>query len=142
MAKREELGLLMLEKSARGEGYHLVFRRKAGMSQEENLRWASELLGVEFDKGAKDITRVFFTTTANQEDLIYLEDEIFKDSPPVPLSFKEGETCGEGEACGEGASAKMAKGHESPSPTGEGFSKCRASRWAERGVRPRIPHSR
>ena len=91
MAKREELGLLMLEKSARGEGYHLVFRRKAGMSQEENLRWASELLGVEFDKGAKDITRVFFTTTANQEDLIYLEDEIFKDSPPDPLSFKEGE---------------------------------------------------
>ena len=69
LAKKDELGLLMLEMSARGQGYHLAFRRRAGMSQEENLRWASELLGVEFDKGAKDITRVFFTTTASEEDL-------------------------------------------------------------------------
>lgn len=78
LAKKDELGLLMLEMSARGQGYHLAFRRRAGMSQEENLRWASELLGVEFDKGAKDITRVFFTTTASEEDLIYLEDALFE----------------------------------------------------------------
>lgn len=77
LAKKEELGLLMLELSARGEGYHLVFKRKSDLSQEENLRWASDLLGVEFDKGAKDITRVFFTTTASGEDLIYLDDELF-----------------------------------------------------------------
>ena len=85
MAKREELGLLMLEKSARGEGYHLVFKRRSEMSQEENLRWASELLGVEFDKGAKDITRVIFTTTGEAEDLLYLNDEIFTPSRPTPL---------------------------------------------------------
>ena len=78
LAKKEELGLLMLELSARGEGYHLVFRRRAGLSQEENLRWASKLLGVEFDKGAKDITRVFFTTTASDEDLLFLSDELFQ----------------------------------------------------------------
>ena len=72
LAKKDELGLLMLELSARGEGYHLVFKRKAELSQEDNLRWASDLLGVEFDKGAKDITRVFFTTTASEEDLLYL----------------------------------------------------------------------
>ena len=77
LGKKEELGLLMLEKSARGAGYHLVFRRKPELSQEENLRWASEVLGVEFDKGAKDITRVFFTTTDSEEDLIYLDDEVF-----------------------------------------------------------------
>ena len=77
LAKKDELGLLMLELSARGEGYHLVFKRKAELSQEDNLRWASDLLGVEFDKGAKDITRVFFTTTASEEDLIYLDDELF-----------------------------------------------------------------
>ena len=82
LAKKDELGLLMLEMSARGQGYHLAFRRRAGMSQEENLRWASELLGVEFDKGAKDITRVFFTTTASEEDLIFLDDEIFRADPP------------------------------------------------------------
>ena len=77
LAKKDELGLLMLELSARGEGYHLVFKRKAELSQEDNLRLASDLLGVEFDKGAKDITRVFFTTTASEEDLIYLDDELF-----------------------------------------------------------------
>ena len=78
LEKKEELGLLMLEKSARGAGYHLVFRRREELSQEENLRWASELLGVEFDKGAKDVTRVFFTTTGSEEDLLYLDDEIFE----------------------------------------------------------------
>ena len=78
LAKKEELGLLMLERSARGHGYHLVFRRRQELSQEDNLRWASELLGVEFDKGAKDVTRVFFTTTDDAEDLLYLDDGIFE----------------------------------------------------------------
>ena len=76
LSKKDELGLLMLEESARGGGYHLVFRRKAELSQEENLKWASELLNVEYDKGAKDITRVFFTTT--EAELIYLDDAIFE----------------------------------------------------------------
>ena len=77
LEKKEELGLLMLERSARAAGYHLVFRRRAELSQEENLQWASDLLGVAFDAGAKDITRVFFTTTADEEELIYLNDEVF-----------------------------------------------------------------
>ena len=76
LAKKDELGLLMLERSAT-KGYHLVFKRKAELTQEENLRWASDLLGVEFDKGAKDITRVFFTTTASEEDLLFLDDRLF-----------------------------------------------------------------
>lgn len=90
LAKKEELGLLMLELSARGEGYHLVFKRKPELSQEDNLRWASDLLGVAYDEGAKDITRVFFTTTASEEDLIYLDDELFEQTAaqehtPSPL---------------------------------------------------------
>lgn len=68
LAKRNELGLLMLERSA-SKGFHLVFRRHADMTQEENLQWASRLLGVDYDAGAKDITRVFFTTTASPQDL-------------------------------------------------------------------------
>ena len=76
LGKANELGLRMLEESARGEGYHLVFKRRPELSQEENLKWASDLLGVKYDDGAKDITRVFFTTTA--AELIYLEDEIFE----------------------------------------------------------------
>ena len=86
LSKKDELGLQMMEMSARGGGYHLAFKRKPELSQEENLQWASELLGVEFDKGAKDITRVFFTTTASGEDLIYLDDELFDNSGAEILS--------------------------------------------------------
>ena len=87
LAKKNELGLLMLEESARsypqrGEGgYHLAFKRRPELSQEENLKWASELLGVAYDDGAKDITRVFFTTT--EKELGYLDDEIFNPSPDL-----------------------------------------------------------
>ena len=73
--KKDELGLLMLERSARGGGLHVVFRRHPEMDQEANLRWGSDLLGVEYDAGAKDITRVFFATTS--EDLLYLHEDLF-----------------------------------------------------------------
>ena len=78
LSKKDELGLLMLELSARGQGYHVVFRRQEGKTQEENLLWASQLIDVKYDEGAKDITRVFFTTTGSEEDLIYLDDEVFE----------------------------------------------------------------
>ena len=90
LGKKQELGLLMLEKSARGAGYHLVFKRKPELSQEENLRWASELLQVEFDKGAKDITRVFFTTT--NDDLLFLDDGIFDISAAEEKSAQSAES--------------------------------------------------
>lgn len=88
MGKKEELGLLMLERSA-NKGYHIVFRRRPGLSQEENLKWASRLLGVEYDKGAKDITRVFFTPPTDR--LLYLDKELFDN--------------GEAEAAASGASS-------------------------------------
>ena len=76
LGKKDALGLLMLERSAT-KGYHLVFRRRQELDQEENLKWASDLLGVRYDKGAKDITRVYYTTTGDPEELLYLDDEIF-----------------------------------------------------------------
>ena len=83
LSKKDELGLRMLEESARGKGYHLVFRRRADLDQVGNLKWASELLEVAYDAQAKDITRVFFTTT--EQELIYLDDGIFSLSPcPSP----------------------------------------------------------
>lgn len=88
MSKKEELGLLMMERSA-GKGYHIAFRRKAGMSQEENLRWASQLLGVEYDKGAKDITRVFFTPPC--EKLLFVDKELFDNSEMVNTEAKKTE---------------------------------------------------
>lgn len=83
LEKKYELGLLMLERSAT-KGFHIVFRRHPELSQEENLRWASELLGVEYDKGAKDITRVFFTPTT--ENILFIDEEIFerKETPQPP----------------------------------------------------------
>ena len=76
LGKKDALGLLMLERSAT-KGYHLVFRRRQELDQEGNLKWASDLLGVKYDKGAKDITRVYYTTTAAPEELLYLDDDIF-----------------------------------------------------------------
>ena len=75
LSKKDELGLQMLEHSAT-KGYHLAFRRRPELSQEENLKWASELLGVKFDDNAKDITRVFYTTTA--AELVYLSPQLFE----------------------------------------------------------------
>ena len=80
LSKKDELGLQMLERSAT-KGYHLVFSRRPELSQEENLKWASELLGVKFDAQAKDITRVFFTTT--EAEMIFLDDAIFETTETV-----------------------------------------------------------
>ena len=74
MNKKDELGLQMFERSAT-KGYHLVFQRRADLDQVGNLKWASELLNVAYDAQAKDITRVFFTTT--EAELIYLDDSLF-----------------------------------------------------------------
>ena len=88
LSKKEELGLQMFEHSAK-KGYHLVFRRRPELSQEQNLKWASELLGVKFDDNAKDITRVFFTTSVDQ--LIYLDDAIFEISEAPISTSAEGD---------------------------------------------------
>ena len=83
LAKKDELGLLMLERSAT-KGYHLVFQRRPELSQVENLEWASKLLGVDFDSQAKDITRVIYATTGNDDDLLFLSDDIFlQEAAPV-----------------------------------------------------------
>ena len=93
LSKKEELGLLMFENSATKPGCgHIVFRRRPELTQEENLRWASKVLGVEYDQGAKDITRVFYTPA---DKLIYLDDALFEQeaaepSDPSPALPREG----------------------------------------------------
>jgi len=74
LAKKDEIGLLMLERSAT-KGLHLVFKRKPELSQEGNLKSVSETLNVPFDEGAKDITRVFFTPTS--QDIIFIDERLF-----------------------------------------------------------------
>ena len=130
LSKKDELGLLMLERSARAAGYHLVFRRRPELTQEENLRRASDLLGVAYDAGAKDITRVFFTTTADEEELLYLDDAIFEIKGASGLSglTPDPSPKGEGSEIKADTSKRMErkldganKGNTSlPSPLGEG----------------------
>ena len=103
LSRREELGLLMLERSV-NKGFHIVFRRRPELSQEENLRWASRLLGIEYDRGAKDLTRVFFTTGASEDDLLFLDEEIFSTTHPDPPKGREGNYSDKLKANGQGRS--------------------------------------
>ena len=72
---KEEIGLQMCERSAT-KGVHIVTKRDFNLSQEANLQRISDVLGVSFDEGAKDITRVFFTPTST--DILYIEDSLFR----------------------------------------------------------------
>ena len=125
--KKDELGLLMLERSARGGGFHVVFRRHPEMDQEANLRWASDLLGVEYDAGAKDITRVFFATTS--EDLLYLHEDLFDNTEcgaatgsatatkPATTSSTKTTTMTTTEAAATASEAKQRAGRTDGGPT-------------------------
>ena len=124
MGKKEELGLLMMERSA-GKGYHIAFRRKAGMSQEDNLRWASQLLGVEYDKGAKDITRVFFTPPC--EKLLFVDAELFDNSEMVNTEAEKN------------TEAAQAKNTDSANPSDSSFfTSPFLSRYSLRGNNPQV----
>lgn len=115
--KKEELGLLMLERSA-NKGYHIVFRRRPGLSQEENLKWASGLLGVEYDKGAKDITRVFFTPPTDR--LLYLDKELFDNGEAeVTEDLKQG-GAEASQASGQALQASAEASQASSQPSAQG----------------------
>jgi len=96
LSKKDELGLQMFEHSAT-KGYHLAFRRRPELSQEGNLKWASDLLGVAYDSQAKDITRVFFTTT--KAELLYLDDAIFA-IEEAPTMSRDSSTSARGQVPG------------------------------------------
>lgn len=126
LSKKDELGLLMLERSAR-KGYHLVFRRhfmdglaegKILENQEINLKWASELLGVKFDEAAKDITRVFFSTTASEEDLLFLDDALFEQTAPNIENL-----AASGSSTNGSATSGSSGGKENPSNSAEASQK-------------------
>lgn len=94
LSKKKDLGLLMLERSA-NKGYHIAFRRKPNLSQEDNLKWAAKLLGVEYDKGAKDITRVFYTPPTDR--LLYFDKELL-DNSECKMQIQESEIS-KGDSC-------------------------------------------
>ena len=149
LSKKDELGLLMLERSAR-KGYHLVFRRhfmdglaegKILENQEINLKWASELLGVKFDEAAKDITRVFFSTTASEEDLLFLDDALFEQTAPnvENLAASGSSTNGSsasGSSTNGSAASGSAAGKEKPSNSAEASQKSANAQQASNAQNP------
>ena len=149
LSKKDELGLLMLERSAR-KGYHLVFRRhfmdglaegKILENQEINLKWASELLGVKFDEAAKDITRVFFSTTASEEDLLFLDDALFEQTAPnvENLAASGNSASGSstnGSAASGSSTSRSTAGKENPSNSAEASQKSADAQQASNAQNP------
>ena len=82
LSKKDEIGLMMLERSASG-GYHLVCRRVPGTTILENQVRVASILKIEMDTSTKDLQRVVFSTSGAPEDLIYLDDELFTE-PMTP----------------------------------------------------------
>ena len=75
----EKFGLLMLERSAR-QGGHAVFKREKGKTILENHVRISTMLECEMDTSAHDINRVYFTTSSDGEDLLFLSPRLFQDA--------------------------------------------------------------
>ena len=78
LSKKEEIGLLMLEKSPSG-GWHLVCRRERGKTILENQVRVACILRIEMDTNTKDLQRVVFSTSGSEEDLPFLDDAIFEE---------------------------------------------------------------
>ena len=85
--RREDIGLVMLERSPRG-GWHLVCKRRPGTTILENQVRVSTLLQLEMDTSAKDLQRVVFSTSGSEEDLPFLDDCIF-DEPMTEEECRE-----------------------------------------------------
>ena len=75
----EKFGLLMLERSAR-QGGHAVFKREMGKTILENQVRIATMLECEMDTSAHDINRVYFTTSTDGEDLLFLSPRLFQDA--------------------------------------------------------------
>ena len=69
----------MLERSAR-QGGHAVFEREKGKTILENQVRIATMLKCEMDTSAHDINRVYFTTTSDDEDLLFLSPHLFQDA--------------------------------------------------------------
>ena len=116
MEMKSEIGLLEMSRSAR-YGLHLVLRREKGKTILENQVRVSILTQTEMDNGAHDLGRVMFTTTADAEELLYLDDAIFDETMTIEESEQEYKTLKEREKQGleeVPAGAKKANKHYRP----------------------------
>ena len=96
----DKYGLLMLERSAR-QGGHAVFVREKGKTVLENQVRIATMLKCEMDTSAHDINRVYFTTTSDDEDLLFLSPRLFKDEYDEAAVAAEGKVLEERERYGQ-----------------------------------------
>ena len=96
----DRYGLLMLERSAR-QGGHAVFEREKGKTILENQVRIATMLKCEMDTSAHDINRVYFTTTSDDEDLLFLSPRLFKDEYDEAAVAAEGKVLEERERYGQ-----------------------------------------
>ena len=96
----DRYGLLMLERSAR-QGGHAVFEREKGKTVLENQVRIATMLKCEMDTSAHDINRVYFTTTSDDEDLLFLSPRLFKDEYDEAAVAAEGKVLEERERYGQ-----------------------------------------
>ena len=116
LSKKDEIGLMMLERSASG-GWHLVCRRERGKTILENQVRVAKILQLEMDTSAHDLQRVVFSTSGSAEDLPYLDDALFGEPMSVEESAAEYLSLLEREAKGEEdlpEGAKRANKHYRP----------------------------
>lgn len=95
----DKYGLLMLERSAR-QGGHAVFEREKGKTVLENQVRIATMLKCEMDTSAHDINRVYFTTTSDGEDLLFLSPRLFQDAYDEAAVAAEGKVLEERERYG------------------------------------------
>ena len=96
----DKYGLLMLERSAR-QGGHAVFEREKGKTVLENQVRIATMLKCEMDTSTHDINRVYFTTTSDDEDLLFLSPRLFKDEYDEAAVAAEGKVLEERERYGQ-----------------------------------------
>ena len=95
----EKFGLLMLERSAR-QGGHAVFKREMGKTILENQVRIATMLECEMDTSTHDINRVYFTTSSDGEDLLFLSPRLFQDAYDEAAVAAEGKLLEERERFG------------------------------------------
>ena len=116
LAKKDEIGLMMLEKSASG-GYHLVCKRQPGTTILENQVRIATILQIEMDTNVHDLQRVVYSTSGDEKDLLCLDDELFEEPMTVEECEAEYARLKERERKGEEqvpAGAKKARKHYKP----------------------------
>ena len=116
LAKKDEIGLMMLERSVSG-GWHLVCQRKLGTTILENQVRVARALQLEMDTSAHDLQRVVYSTSGSEDDLPYLDDAIFDEPLSKEASIEEYLRLKEREARGEEElpeGAKRANKHYRP----------------------------